>query len=509
MKGLTYNMKKKNIIFTTFLSTVSLATSILVFFKNSNIVRSSVLAENPECAYHHGYHYQAKSPTIDETGHQEFWACCTCGHQYLEQPDGSFTDRDDSLMTGSITSTHVAYLPPLTKGGSNGDYWSNDLIDDTAKIKKTRVIVMAGQSNAAGVGRYEYLASSVTSDKLTEINNGYQNVLMTGFCHGDLPNYTPVSANETSSTVGITGTYGFEIGLAERLSKTFPDETIYLVKYAFGATSLNYDWISPSVRNSTAIDGTYDSNRSRGWLFDGMCDAIERTVNHIEETTDTEASIEAFMWMQGENDAAFETATSLYPKTFEAFVTDFKSIFSSHLSDKFAIYDAGIAISGQWPNAVQMNNYKSSRADENNIYIDTNAVLTTEYEPAGSDVDVAHYDATCNIELGHLFADAYLERVISNYSHNVLEIQAPNKIAMTNGVNYIVTSPTVTFNGQPVNAKITYYAKQHKISENNIVSYFTVNGSTFTPTSTGNSSLRIAAYYNDEVRTVVVPVEIK
>jgi len=81
-----------------------------------------------ECDHHEGYHYLAKSPTMDDSGWVEFWACCKCGHQYIGvAPEGDWITNDSNNMSGSVTVGHVAYLPPLSKGGEEGDYWGKDL----------------------------------------------------------------------------------------------------------------------------------------------------------------------------------------------------------------------------------------------------------------------------------------------------------------------------------------------------------------------------------------------
>ena len=462
----------------------------------------------PECEYHHGYHYAEKAATIDQSGHKEFWACCTCQHQYLERPNGSFVDQSDEYMIGVVDENHIAYIPPLTSGGENGDYWSNDTLDDDFSDQpKTRIIVLAGQSNAAGVGHFDYLTQSLDAAKINEIKNGYENVLITGYSHGFIEGYRTVYADETSSDVGIAGTFGPEIGIADRLSKQFPDETIYILKYAYGGCSLNYDFISPSARSVPIYVTNYDANKDRGWLYDGMVESLQALISDLYMTTDSIPTIEALMWMQGESDAVFEGAMNNYLTTFNAFMTDFKSTFSNNLSSDFALYDAEINDSGFWQYSNQLNTFKRNRADENNVVLDTNARLTTQYEPIGSNVDFAHYDAACYIDLGHMFADAYLSKILRSYSPNTLEITAPNSISMTYGQNYSMTAPTVKFNNVSVNAVVTYYAENVN-SNNTIISYFTVNGNTFTPTRRGTTNLRITAYYNNEVRTIVVPVTI-
>lgn len=88
------------------------------------------IVHGAECSYHHGYHYEAKDPDMNEAGHREFWACCVCGHQYLSQPNGEFITQDDQYMIGVIDENHIAYLPPTNSGGGEGNYWITDPFDE-------------------------------------------------------------------------------------------------------------------------------------------------------------------------------------------------------------------------------------------------------------------------------------------------------------------------------------------------------------------------------------------
>ena len=372
----------------------------------------------------------------------------------------------------------------------------------------SRIIVMAGQSNAAGVGHYTYLEDSLDEAKIAEINNGYDNVLMTGYSHGDYINdFRKVYADKRTATASTPGTFGFEVSLAERLSKVFPDETTYLVKYAYGGSSLNYDWISPS--SDAEVVGQLENSNERGWLYTGLVESLTNTIQRISETTNTIPMVEAFMWMQGESDASFDLSTELYQSTFETMMDDFLTTFKDNISYKFALYDAAISESAIWQLAKQINTIKKNRVDDKNVYIETNERLTTLFEPVGTYTDHAHYDAACYIDLGHMFADAYLEKTLRGYTHNSIEIEAPEKITLRMNENYVIDTPRVLFNGSEINAKMSYFAEQHTGYNDNVYAYFKVNSDgSFTPTRVGESQLRITAYYQDEVRTVLVPVEV-
>ncbi len=387
----------------------------------------------------------------------------------------------------------------------------------------SRIIVMTGQSNAVGVGHYEYLPKTVDEDKINEINNGYDNVLMTGYSQARfIDGFQKVHADRYYETMGIAGTFGFEIGLADRLSKVFPDETTYIVKVAYGGLSLNFDFLSPSSMDYELEPGLDNTGRrdldpvleiTRGWMYRLLESEVAKAIDAIAEMDNSIPMIEAFMWMQGESDAVFETSTNLYLNSFNNLMSDFTNRFKDNLSYKFKLYDAGIyETSGMWDHDAEINDIKKSRVDENNIYISTDERLTTLFEPIGSLIDTAHYDAGCYIDLGHMFADSYLEHTIKGYTHNAIEIEAPEKVTMKMGENYVMSGVKALFNGEECDAKIAYFARQHPTGSGDsqiVTAYFKVNeDNSFTPTKVGKTQLKISAYYNNEIRMIIIPVEV-
>ena len=103
---------KKIILLTSLIGACALSLGVLTLFaKNKSLF---VEANSGECAHHHGNHYLAKAPTTTESGWQEFWACCVCGHQYIgSAPSGDWIDQDFDYMTGGVGIDHIAYLPPV------------------------------------------------------------------------------------------------------------------------------------------------------------------------------------------------------------------------------------------------------------------------------------------------------------------------------------------------------------------------------------------------------------
>ena len=368
----------------------------------------------------------------------------------------------------------------------------------------SRIIVTAGQSNSAGVGHFEYLKQSLTEEKVNEIKNGYDNVLITGYSHlQNLEGWNKVYADEVSATIyHQSGTFGLEVSLAERFSKLYPDETTYIIKYSFGGASLNYDFISPSGYYTKQIMPSVLEGKQRGWMYLDMVECIKNAIKNIEETTNTVPMIEGLMWMQGESDAGSEELKNLYLPSFNAMIDDFTNELKDNISYKFAVYDAAIAETYVWPYAKQINTLKKSRQDSRNVYIETNNILTTLYEPVGNAPDTAHYDAASYIELGHMFADAYMLHNDKNYKHNKITISAPTSITLKIGEepSYITNIKTY-FNDEEVSAKLSLFSQD--------LVYFNVNeNASLSGLKKGSSKLRITAYYSDEVATIELPIDI-
>ena len=435
------------------------------------------------------------------------------------------TKNDDSLVYSDIFNFSTAALPRTVyiDGVSN----TRDLGGNVGlggKKASSRIIIMAGQSNAGGVGHFRYLEDSLDEDKLEEIISGYGNVLITGYSNANITGdiyadvdgfngFKKVNASRYTNTSGSIGTFGFEVGLADRLSKVFPDETTYIVKYAYGGSSLNYDWISPSSHDVPVVPGldTSSAGHERGWLYTGLVESLTSAITAISEKTNTLPMVEALMWMQGESDAVFADSLNAYLSSFNNMMNDFTTTFADNISYKFALYDAAICETANWKYALEINAIKRSRIDENNIYLDTNERITTSFEPIGIGTDISHYDAACYIDLGHMFADTYLTKILNNYSPSALEIEPVNRIVIHQGQTIALPVPIVTLDDVEVDAKLTYYAQQYKVDSNTTYSYFKVNKDntiTASTTRTGETKLRITAYYQNEVRTILIPVEV-
>ena len=281
-------------------------------------------------------------------------------------------------------------------------------------MKQATVIILAGQSNAVGVGHVQYLPKYFPSAKIAEFEAGYPAVPINYLSHdkrsgGFVP--TGLGCTERSKN-----TLGPEVGLAERLSELCPGRDCFIVKCAVGGTSLWRDWLSPSSGGDydpeayapSPEEAVYSINNgvpmSAGWCYNELVKLTRESLAVLEGQGYIPV-IRGFCWMQGEADACDPATMADYGVRYDRMVKDFAAAFAPYVEDCRFIY-AGI--SEIWPLYREMNAFKSRYAAERGdcVFVDTVAHgLTTRTEPEG-EVDIYHYDCGSTVELGRLFADA-------------------------------------------------------------------------------------------------------
>ena len=259
--------------------------------------------------------------------------------------------------------------------------------------KNARIIILAGQSNAEGISQNEYLKKNTTPEQYQAYENGFENVYI---------NRYDTFQNESGGFVkckigqGVTNDYfGPELGLAEKLNELYPDETIFIIKYAWGGTDLHNLWRSPSSGGET------------GQLYTGFIQYVQQSIQYLE-LKNYDVTIEAMCWMQGESDSIDEAYGLEYESNLTNFISDIRSELGNYASqDGIAFVDAYISESIFWTHYQTVNAAKQAVANNSllNTVIDTiSHGLTVTKEPE-TEPDLAHYDSLSEIKLGHLFAE--------------------------------------------------------------------------------------------------------
>ena len=275
-------------------------------------------------------------------------------------------------------------------------------------MKKANVIVLAGQSNAVGVGHVKYLSKHFDAQTEAALRRGYENVKINYVSHdiasGGFVNTTVNCTERTKDTLGP------ELGIAKSLTQRYPGEEFFIVKCAVGGSNLHNDWRSPASGvpyEEARVAEPEKALESKEFRFPGWCyNALVKLLGESLGTLEKEGyspEIIAFCWMQGESDPDKNGATEAYIGRYDGLLRDIRGAFPAYF-EKCTYIEAGI--SEMWEQYQKLNAYKKAYAEEKgHIYLDTvGAGLTTRYEPE-EEPDVAHYDCGSTVRLGELFAE--------------------------------------------------------------------------------------------------------
>ena len=278
----------------------------------------------------------------------------------------------------------------------NNNYEINDTLNFVPEDTQAKVIFLIGQSNATGCSLTSYLKKGVSEEKYAEFERGYDNILI-NFC---LDNHSYSSGGAfvpvNLSCAAGEGYFGPEVGIAERLSTSFQEETVFLFKFSMSGYSLNYHWL-------------YDYSPS--WIYESFKIFADTYLSYLV-SKGYSPSVDAICWMQGESDTTVYKAGKYYDNTV-AFVNTLRTDFSAYAPEKGIYFiDAGISSSPYCEPAYPQINQAKKRFSELsplNLYFPTiENGLTTLYEPE-TNPDLGHYDALSELKLGRLFAEEILK----------------------------------------------------------------------------------------------------
>ena len=261
------------------------------------------------------------------------------------------------------------------------------------------VVVISGQSNGVGCTHSDCIARSIGYSKYQEYMKGYEGIKIAYDCwtKDEGPKFYSQNQSKNDNFVKVMlgqgnslATFGPEIGISEALNEKYANK-LFLIKYACGASNLKDDWVK---RDSP--------------MYNRFVTYIKKQMNNLKDMG-YEPSIKAMCWMQGEGDSYEGYYQEYYDNTKE-FVGNLRNDLKELAGNKdFPFVDAGINNSPQWQYYRKVNEAKQQFADEseNNIYINTIAAgLHTNQEPFDTP-DTAHYDTESQVQLGHLFAEAF------------------------------------------------------------------------------------------------------
>ena len=262
--------------------------------------------------------------------------------------------------------------------------------------QRVKVILLLGQSNASGSSIVSYLEKNTPPEDFARYSEGYPSVLI-NYCIDDHNACSEGEYVKVDLTCGASnGFFGPEVGMADKLSAAYPDETVFILKYTMSGYSLHHHWLCAGQRGS---------------VYNAFLAFVTANMEHLA-VLGYDARIGAICWMQGESDTTVFKAER-YFENQSAFVSYLRNDLAPYAEDGGIYFiDAGISDSPYCEPAYSTVNQAKLRFSEFsqlNLFFSTiDAGLTIHKEPEG-DPDWGHYDALCELQLGHLFAEYVIE----------------------------------------------------------------------------------------------------
>ena len=270
------------------------------------------------------------------------------------------------------------------------------------KKETVNVVIISGQSNAAGCKSADFLQSSMP-DKYPEYLAGYEDVKI-AFSNWTVdymkPERTKIFQNGSPKGKfvkvqlgqgNVNTNFGPEVGIAEELHEKWGNK-LYLIKVPCGASNLAYDWSLPTDE-----------------MFVTLVKFVKNRMQDLENEG-YQPYLRAFCWMQGEGDS-YDGYYQYYFDNLVSLKHNLDTELLKYTEDQAGLpfIDAGIGRgthadgTDEWRFYKEVNEAKQKFAalSDIHIYFDTiEAGLHSDKEPN----DDVHYDSESQIQLGHLFA---------------------------------------------------------------------------------------------------------
>ena len=155
-------------------------------------------------------------------------------------------------------------------------------------MKKAKIIVLSGQSNAVGVGHTKCLGRSFGEAKIKEYLNGYDKVQI--HYHSHSTRSEDFVATTKNCTEANKDTIGPELGIAEYFSQECPDDAYFIAKFAMGGASLMRDFLSPSSGGAYDTAGFEENCNTfltcepakAGWCYTGLVSLLKDSIARLE-----------------------------------------------------------------------------------------------------------------------------------------------------------------------------------------------------------------------------------
>ncbi len=233
---------------------------------------------------------------------------------------------EDSSLFSHYTADELALLATLCGG-------------DTAQ-KELDIFLVAGGSNAAGNTVYganyadNFDQSSISSNVFYSglITDHAPQTYGEQILHFTANKYTAIGTVPTLGMGWDEGTMGVEIGMAQKLSEYYNDESgkyAAIMKYAVNGSNLvdflEGDDVYTGNWNSAAASSKNAAGKTSGQLYENFIQLVSKQISDYE-AQGYKVNVVGMYWMQGEEDVAY---ANKYADAFQALVSDVREDLSA------------------------------------------------------------------------------------------------------------------------------------------------------------------------------------
>ncbi len=306
------------------------------------------------------------------------------------------------LRTASASVALALCLP--------GFGWSADAPAAPGSERKVFVVLLGGQSNAAGWGYHQHLLE--TGNPLAEPQEDVELFSGTGLpalINRLIPLQSGSGVPKAADPRGVQqfpalgGTeamlnhFGPELTLGRTVRDLIkdPEAKVAVIKHAIGASNLHGHW---------RPDGTADSTRD-GPIYKGFHATVKSGLAALQQCyPDHEIEIIGMGWVQGESDATAAQAAN-YEKNLTTFIQDIRATYGDSLV---------FALSRLSPNQPQSPEFEVVRAAQQAVAAKGDRVVATEtvgesYPTAKGFAEGAlHYRSDALLQIGKDLAHAIM-----------------------------------------------------------------------------------------------------
>jgi hypothetical protein len=268
----------------------------------------------------------------------------------------------------------------------------------------SKVFLLAGQSNMAGEGGYtDYMAPNQNPWTLppyddadlpcpAPYNQPLDAVKFWNYAPDTLVNHSH-SAGVGNGWIALQNGYGNrddgfgpELSFGAKLHQIYPNDDIYLVKYAVGGTNLGYQW-NPA-------------NTDAGALYPLFKARVNAALSKLVQDGKT-PTVAGMIWMQGEDDSTIPSYAVNYGMNLRNFITSVRTDFNA--PDMRFVAGRISYMSEKWAPRSQIDFVRNAQWNIGSLVPNTACVNTDDLEWAF----YGHYGTQGQIDLGNRFADQF------------------------------------------------------------------------------------------------------